>query len=278
LKDGRRLSGEIVAEDDRYVSLRSGGVTRAYAKDAVATIERAARPSAAESGGSPPGGGADPAAKDKKKGKGDRRDAPLTETANAWLRELLAKSADADEGVRRSVAAAIVAFGPQALPAVREAQEAAADPGQKQFLGRIAEDLTAKTDRRMRGEPPMDGAPPGDPGTAPGAGNPRRALQDMVERLAAELELRVEQRPKVEEIVRASMKRRFEILGEARRGGLTQEQVAEKVAPVRAELLAQMKTVLDEPQYVLFEEMAAKLFNEPMRMPKKPAAPEAPAK
>ena len=35
LKDGRRLEGRIVAEDDRYVSISVGGTTRAYAKDTM---------------------------------------------------------------------------------------------------------------------------------------------------------------------------------------------------------------------------------------------------
>src|SRR5262245_6426102 len=44
LKDGHRIEGQIVAEDDRFVSISSGGTTRAYARDAIASIERAPRP------------------------------------------------------------------------------------------------------------------------------------------------------------------------------------------------------------------------------------------
>jgi hypothetical protein len=264
LKDGRRLEGEIVGEDDRFVSLKSGGVTRMYAKDSIASVAKAPRaagqPDASGTPGAAPGQTpAPPAGKEKKKDKGDKRDAPLSESAKTWLAELLAKTADADESVRRSIGAAIGALGPQAIPAVRAAQAAAPDGPQKQFLEKLAGDMETRRDRRPPGDGMgADGMPPGPDGGRPPAG--RRGLDEMVQRVSTELELRDDQKPKVEAILQDVMKKRFEIYRDARRDGLTAEQVAERVTPLRADLLAQMKAVLDEAQNSMFEDMAKRLF------------------
>ncbi len=287
LKDGRRLEGEIVGEDDRFVSLRSGGVTRSYAKDSVASVERASRAlaSGTQAGGpaeSPPTV-ADPTGK-KKKERPDRKDAPLSDAARSWLDALIARSAEADEVVRRSIGAAIGAIGPQAIPVVRAAEAAAADGPQKQFLGRLAADMEVRRDKRTRepGLPPGGMAPEGSmPGREPGgpeagrAGGSRRPLEDMMKRLTDELELRDEQKPKVEEILKEALEKRFEVFRDARKDGLGPDEVAAKVEPLRTTLLSQMKPVLDEPQYAMFEEMAKKLFESQRgAMPGKPKAPE----
>jgi hypothetical protein len=278
LKDGRRLEGEVVGEDDRFISLRSGGVTRMYAKDSIASVEKAPRApgqpdSSANPGAAPSQPPAPPAGKEKKKDKVDRRDAPLSEPAKAWLAELLAKAADADESVRRSIGAAIGALGPQAIPAVRAAQAAAPDGPQKQFLDKLAGDMESRRDRRPGatgdGMGP-DGMQPGPDGGRPGGG--RRGLDELMQRVSTELQLRDDQKPKVEAILQDVMKRRFEIARDARRDGLTAEQVAEKVTPLRADLLVQMKTVLDEAQNSMFEEMAKRLFD--MQRPGGPTPPK----
>ena len=270
LKDGRRLEGEIVGEDDRFVSLRSGGVTRTYAKDSIASVEKAPRPAGQPDSATGPGAGqgqppAAPAGKEKKKDKGEKRDAPLSEPAKAWLAELLAKTGDPDESVRRSIGAAIGSFGPQAIPAVRAAQAAAPDGPQKQFLEKLAGDMETRRDRR----PPADGK--GADGMPPGPDG-RRGLEQMVQRVSTELELRDDQKPKVEAILQEVMKKRFEIFRDARRDGLTAEQVAERITPLRADLLAQMKTVLDEAQNSMFADMAQRLFE--MQRPGAPMPPK----
>ncbi len=271
LKDGRRLEGEVVGEDDRAVSLKSGGVTRTYMKDSIASVEKAPRAAApsdpsGQPGASPP---APPAGPEKgKKGKGDRRDAPLSDAAKRWLDELVAKAADAsDEAVRRSVTQAIQALGPSAIPAVRAAQAAAPEGPQKQFLDRLASDLEQRRDRKGDGMGPDGAGPGGRPAQA------RRNLEEMMQRLTTELELKDDQKPKVESIVQDWGKKRFEIQASARREGLTQEQVQEKVAALRTDVLAQMKAVLTEPQYALFEQQANRMFEAPRAgMPPKPPA------
>jgi sRNA-binding regulator protein Hfq len=270
LKNGTRLEGEVVGEDDRAVSLKSGGVTRTYMKDSIASVEkapRAAAPSdpAGQPGAAPPAP-AEPAK--GKKGKGERRDAPLSEAAKRWLDELVAKTANADDDVvRRSVTQAIQALGPSAIPALRAAQTAAPDGPQKQFLDRLASDMEQKRDRRGEGMGPDGGGPGGRPAQA------RRALDDMMQKLTTELELKDDQKPKVEAVLADFGKKRFEAFAASRRDGLSQEQMQEKVAALRTDMLAQMKAVLTEPQYALFEAEAAKLF-EAQRggMPPKPPA------
>ena len=283
LKDGRRLEGEIVAEDDKFVSINAGGTTRAYARDTIASIEKAPRPKPATDAGTPQAGApaAGPAREDAKRGKGDRKDAPLSESAKAWLDALIAKTADGDETVRRSVAAAISALGRQAVPAVRAAANAATEGPQKQFLTRLADEMESRgRDRKMRGDAPgPDGQTPGP--DAAGRGPGKRMLEGLMTRLSAELELKDEQKPKVEAVMQAMMTQRFEIYRAAQTEGLTAEQVAERVTALRTDVLAKMKAVLDEPQYALFEDMAARLVEAP-KVPQrekpgdKPGAPVAP--
>ena len=296
LKDGRRVEGEVVAEDDRFVSVKSGGVTRAYAKDSVTSIEKAARaagqpgPSATPGPAAPrpAGPSAEPAAKGKKN-KGDKRDGqPISDAGKKWLDDLIARTADADESIRRSVGAAIGAMGPQAVPVLRAAEAAAADGPQKQFLGKLAADMEQRRDRRGRGEPGMpgdgmgpDSAMPGDQprGDQPNGGGPngRRRLEDMMQRLTTDLELTDEQKPKAEAILRQSMGKRLEIGRDARRDGLTAEQVAEKVTALRNDLLAQMKDVLTEPQYSMFEQAATRMFEMAPPAAVQPTPPKPPA-
>ncbi len=277
LKDGRRLEGEIVGEDDRAVSLKSGGVTRTYMKDSIASIEKAPRTAAPSDPSGRPGAApatppapTDPA-KGKKGAKGERRDAPLSDAGKKWLDDLIAKSADAgDDSVRRSIAQAIQALGPSAIAAVRAAQAAAPEGPQKQFLDRVATDMEQRRDRR-------DG-PDGGPGR-PAQG--RRQLDEFMQRLTTEAELKDDQKPKVEAVLQDWGKKRGELFLSARRDGLSQEQLQEKAAALRADLFAQMKTVLTEPQDAVFEEMANKMFEAqragaPGKQPAKPADPPKP--
>ena len=109
LKDGRKLEGRVVGQDDRFVSVEVGGVTRAYAKDTVQSIELAPRQPSSDAPPAKPASpaGAPVAPGGPKEKKGARRDAPLSDAARKWLDDLIARTADADETVRRSTAAAI---------------------------------------------------------------------------------------------------------------------------------------------------------------------------
>jgi hypothetical protein len=278
MKDGRRLEGEVVAEDDRFVSLKSGGVTRAYAKDQVASVEKASRPTAPDGGtGATPATPAAPESAKGKKNKGDRRDVPLSDAAKKWLDDLILRAADADETVRRSIGAAVQALGPQAVPTLRAARDAAPEGPQKQFLDRLANEIEQRRDRRLRGEGDGPDGPMG-PGGRPGMG--RGAVEDMMQKLSTELELTDDEKPKVESIVADVLRRRFEIFRDARREGLSQEQIAEKAAALRGDTLTRMKEVLTAPQYAEFEEMANRFFETPRGpgMQPEPPKPADPAK
>ena len=269
LSDGRKISGRIVAEDDKFISIESGGTTRAYPRDTITSIERAPRPAA----GQEPAAGADkapPSGKDRKPPKTDRTDAPLSDSAKTWLDALIDKSAENDESVRRSVAAAISALGRPAVPALRAAAESAQEGPQKQFLTRLADGIESQRDRKMRGDGP-DGPRPtaADPG--------RKAFQGLMARLTEELELRDDQKAKVEAVLQDIVKKRGQLHHAAQAEGLDAAAIAEKVAALRTDLLAQMKAVLDEPQYTLFQEMAARIVEAPKApQPKPKDAPGAP--
>ena len=265
LKDGRRIEGEFVGEDDRFVTVKSAGSTRAYARDSIASIEqgqRAGGPPAAPSAqpGAAPAQPPAPASGKEKKGKGDRRDAPLSEAARKWLEELIARTADADESIRRSAAQAIAALGTQAIPAVRAAEAAATDGPQKELLARVANDIESRRDRRARGDgPPLPGEP-GRGADGPQPGGARRGLDAMMQRVTEELALTDEQKPKVEAVLKDWTTKRLDLMRGARRDGLTPDQIAEKAAPLRAEAMAQMKTLLTEPQYATFEQIVGSLL------------------
>jgi hypothetical protein len=252
LKDGRRLEGRIVGEDEHWLSIESGGVTRAYAKDTIVSVERGLKPGARDAAQpAAPGGAATPGEPPKEKrkdAKTERRDQPLSDAARKWLGDLIARTADPDERVRGSAAAAIRELGPQAIPVVREAQAALSDGPQKEFLARLAADMDAMREKRMRGEAP--GGPAGV----------RRALEEMTQRLTAELDLTDEQKPKVAALLEDWGRRRGEVFRDARQSGLSREQVETKIADLRAGLLAKMKGVLTEPQYAALEDMAKRLF------------------
>ena len=106
LQDGTRLQGTVVAEDDDFVTFSAKGVTRAYARSRVSSLEKGvAAPAdkddrAADAPGDAPAKKAKQADKaQKKKAKSERSalkgkpgTGPLGDAAKGWLEELLARA------------------------------------------------------------------------------------------------------------------------------------------------------------------------------------------
>jgi len=285
LRDGRRLEGVLVGESDELVTFRSGGTTRAYARTEVERIDRA--PSVAPGGGA--AGEKGPAASDapkapardaKKAQREDRRGTALGEAGRAWLAELAAKAGTDDPQVRRSVAAALRALGPAAEPALREAAGRAESAAARSLLLEVA-DAVAADAKRARGPdarraPGGDAQEPGDmptdggatgPGAAPQPPRPddaagrRRALRGAADRLLAELELREEQRVRMQEVLGALERRQGELFRDLRRGTVAPGDAATKVDDVRRATLEDAKAVLDPAQFDVFEDRAQRYFD-----------------
>lgn len=301
LKDGRRLEGLVVAETDDAVTFRAGGATRMYARTDVDRIERSAAPApggVADTPAPPAGTAPSPApAPDKKKDAFGKKGKVLTDAARTWIRDLARSAEVEDEQVRRSVAAALRALGPVAVPSILEAASASATPGVKEFLERVAAEMSggkkdgprpAATADGTPPEPGMQGPSPGAPGGAPPApgvapGGPpegRRPGRAALDKLSADLELRDEQRPKMGELMGGLERKQFALLREVKQGGIAADQVTTRVDALRKETLDAARTFLDVPQYDLFEEHARRYFDgiltRAVRGEGRPADPQAP--
>lgn len=301
LKDGRVLDGEVLAETAEGVTFRAGGTARFYAKDAIERREALAAPATTAPETSPPPGAptssdsaapasaptsasdAPPAAgKPAKPSKDEfgKRGKVLTDASRAFVAELAAKAAQTDdEQVRRSIAAALEALGPASVPAIRDAA-AAAPPDARQFLTRVADRLAERLPRKGEGLPkdggaPDDGMTSGDP--APGAppdagpkgpggkgqgekGQGERG-RGMFDKLARDLELRDDQRPAFAAVLMKMERSRGQIARDVE-GGLPVADAESRIAAVRSEVLDGARGVLDAGQMAMFEEIAARHFEE----------------
>jgi hypothetical protein len=276
LKDGRKLEGSVVAETPEGVTFRSGGTTRFYAADQVAKAERGAAPAPvpAPAGDGPAAKPGDPAP--VAKAPKEKRPKAMTDESRQWIRDLAARARTQDEIVRRSIAAALHACGPAAAPTILEAAAAEQDPAAKAFLESVAADLTRKGDRR---DGPPTAKPGGDrePDPAMGGDRTMRPLGKggLFDRLAAELELRDDQRASFAGVLLGMEKARGQAVRELEGGG-TLESARGKLADAKKTVLDGAKGVLDAGQLEAFEPIAERHFHEMENRLAKLAAKKAP--
>jgi hypothetical protein len=262
LADGTRLEGRIVGENAEFLSLRAAGVTRAYAKDKLADVirgvaaptpDRAEGAEGAERGPTTSDAAAKPEQK-KPKRKDERRGdaAPLEPGAKAWLRMLLTRVDDPDKAIQRSVAAGVRALGPAAMPVVQEAADAAQGE-HKQALERLAASLRKKPKKdAAKGEP----APKKDDMRGAAARRGRAAM----DRLSDELNLSQEQRPQAAKVIGDYRRQSNALRRRVRDGQLTEEEAQAELAALQDTGLEAMRAILDETQFLVFEEYATRLF------------------
>ncbi len=287
LKDGRRLEGTCVAEGEDGVTFRANGSTRFYPRDQIERRERGAAPAPAPeaptaqpSGDTAaPGAAPEPAPKPEaaKKSKAPKA---LTEESRAWVRELAGKATTSDETVRRSLAAALRACGPTAVPTIREVAASMTDAGAKSFLESVAAEMSAgKGERPAKGpapgaaetkapEPAMGGVPsegetpkkPDAPvmGKRPEGGKGRGG---MFEKLAQELELRDDQRQPFMALLGGMEKSRGQAVRELENGGSV-ESARTKIAEIRTTTLDGARGILDAGQMEAFDVVAERFFGE----------------
>jgi hypothetical protein len=283
LEDGRRLTGEIVGEDDRFVSLRSGGVLRAYPRSSVRSITRAERPPAPLP---PPtedpltDRDAEKAAKKAAKKKAekakagktrDSQPAELSADARTWLLGLLdrARSTEAtDPAVRSSLAAAIHALGPAAETDVRAAADAAeGDAGA--FLTKLADKIQAKAAKRTEGartkrKKAAAGAPTDDP-MAGGGKTAKGKTTDVRPKSPRDKLLGLGMTPEQGREMRETLKEfavaRRDLYQAVRDGSVAREDARTELADLRKATMETVAGVLDATQYAEFESFAAELFD-----------------
>ncbi len=252
LKDGSRIEGEIVGQDDDLVSVRSNGVLRAYPRSKVASITQVARPVPAAdpvpkkgAGGDAMGDGMDrdemdaekPAEVKRKKKLAARTADPasLTPAAAEWLNRLISSLADttgaADPAVTRSVVAAIRALGPAAAPQLRAAAGTATGQAGK-TLTRLADDAERAGKKRAQQRSDMA----------------RRQDRRVLEELKRELDLDKVQTKAVSAALQNHRKRQKDVLRRAREDGLTREEAGALFQESKVALYDELSGTLDEAQ------------------------------
>jgi hypothetical protein len=267
-----------VAQDETGVTFRSGGATRFHAADRVEKVELGVgAPAPADPRAAAPGGPAAGSEEPRDRSPGKAADAPrvaplLSEKAAAWVAELAARSNSTDEQVRRSVAAALRALGPAAVPTIRAQAASATDPAARTFLERVAAEIASRK-AVPDDPPPLDatGTPP-RPDRRPGG---RGAL---VEKIAAELEAREDQRPGLVRVLGDLERDGHRILRSVREEGLTPADATTRFAELRDRIRTAAATVLDEGQAAAFEGMLDRWIEGQKERAAKAAAKPAPEK
>ena len=188
---------------------------------------------------------------------GPRRDGPggpeLSDGAKRWLETLIDHLRTDDPLVRRSAAAAILAIGPAARPALEAARDAAEGPGREE-LGRLIDRLGRPRDGMAgAGGPGGPGrAGPGGPG-GPGGGGRGFSMLPM-------LRERVGQLPDLTEEQKGDLDKLFEALGEKeadlgrRRDAGEREGLREAYRDLLEEARTGLAGILTKEQLSRFEE------------------------
>lgn len=185
----------------------------------------------------------------------DRREADrggpdrLDPAADAWVRELVKRTSDRNELVRRSAQRALEEIGRPALPALRQAARENAE----------AADTARRLIGRLEG-----GAPPGPDqqrGRDHGSHEGPIARLRAVEQVVKDLDLSEKQKGKVAEIRQASMKKAHALFQKVRDGDVKPEDIRSSFKKIHEEGMKEMKGVLSEEQYKKFEEAVKKIFS-----------------
>lgn len=291
LKDGRRLEGTCIAESDDGVTFRANGATRFYPRDQIERRERGAAPvpapdaPAAQPAGDSAAPATQPGSTPESAPKPDavkktKTPKALSDESRAWVRELAGKATTQDETVRRSLAAALRACGPTAVPTIREVAASQADPAAKAFLESVAAEMSmGKSERGPKGpaaaageskatESEMGGAPaagdaPRKP-DLPGAGKrpeAGRGRGGLFEKLSQELELREDQRQPFMAFLGGMERARGQAVKELENGGSV-ESARTKIAEIRTTTLDGARGILDAGQMEAFDLVAERFFGE----------------
>ncbi len=266
LKDGRRIEGEVVAENDRFVSVRSDGVLRAYPKSQVDGVTKGERAPADSVADTP----AEDVAKRKRKKKGDglsKEDrlavkgkrpgrGKLSPAAGEWLDSLIGRlarnAADGDPAVKASLAAAIRALGPPAAPRLRAAAKGSAG-GTAKFLNQLAASIEdgarKRADKdRATSDKPMKGK------------QTDRAKRRVGQRVIDALGVADADADAVSAAFKKAYDAQRELGMAVRKGEMTRQEAGPTRMKIRGDLSRSMQSLLSAEQYVEYEKIASTLF------------------
>ena len=182
-----------------------------------------------------------------REGPRDPEPPELSKAADKWLRKLIKVLASDDPLVVRSASAAIMSFGPPAMPKLRAALESAEDGATRRNLSRIIDQMAS------RGRPGM--APGrGRAGRGEAGGRPRGSFLDRQrERIEGAVDLTDEQKKQVEELYSGLKVREKELRKMAEEGG--RERGWEGFRQLMLDARAGLAEILTEEQTKKLEEM-----------------------
>lgn len=260
LKDGRRLEGEVLARTEGGVTFRSGGTTRFYASSSVESVTGAPvapppPPRSPETAG-PPAGEPGPDRRARPPAAAAPARAPeLSAAARSWIGDLARKASDPDESVRRSVAAALRALGPAAVPVIEEHAIAAEDRLGRELLVRVLVEIGSPRPREPGDAGPV---PNRDAAREPGGDDPSRKpgfRAGLLEKLAADLDLRDDQRPAFAQLLVGMDRDAQQVQRAFKKGELAAADADARIRDLQTRIRAGAASILDEGQVAAFEPM-----------------------
>jgi Spy/CpxP family protein refolding chaperone len=152
-----------------------------------------------------------------------------------WMEVCIKHLASEDPAVQRSVGMALRGMGPAARPAL-EAAAQGDDPriaaAAKRVLDAMARGREARGNQR---------------------GGNRRG--DFMQRMAEQLELTDDQKPKVNAILQDAMTKQRELFQQMRDGSLPREEARGKMQEIREATMSKLSEVLTEEQLARYREM-----------------------
>jgi hypothetical protein len=283
LKDGQKVTGTIVAENEQEIRIRVGDGEYILPRSLIAEVKR-------EKQAEPPPPAEKPAGEDVIKLKGDGRQVTgkivaIDETTITMKVGETTLGFDKDVVEWYSKDGVITRLDAEEPPAERpprrEAPRREASPALKEWIAVCVKHLASddpgvqrSAAAALRGAGPAAreaieaAAKSDDPALARAAqrlleegprrerpgegGGPRRGMADI---LAERLELTEEQKPKVAKIVEAWQAKQQELWRQARDGSLSREEVREKFQVLRDELTQELSGVLTEEQLATWKEI-----------------------
>ncbi|MEE2712393.1 MAG: hypothetical protein VX913_06445 [Planctomycetota bacterium] len=170
---------------------------------------------------------------------------------SAWISTLVAKMTETDESVVRSVDRAIVSMGEKALPSLEKASKAEGETGER--AKRLIEQIKNPRGRRggeRGGRGGERGGRGGDRGGRGGRGGFGGFGRDPFEGI----ELKAEQKTKVEAIQEKQNEERRELFEAMRNGEIDRSEIRDAMTELQENMNSAVKKVLTEEQFKKFTE------------------------
>lgn len=163
---------------------------------------------------------------------------------SAWISTLVAKMTETDESVVRSVDRAIVSMGEKALPSLEKASKAEGETGER--AKRLIEQIKNPRGRR--------GGERGGRGGRSERGGGRGGFGGFGRDPFDGIELKAEQKTKVEAIQEKQNEERRELFEAMRNGEIDRSEIRDAMTELQENMNSAVKKVLTEEQFKKFTE------------------------